>query len=755
MRKLAIAAFSFSAAVFASNYIFSRQYALYAALLCALVGAAVLGIRLKSLKGIVIALFAAAFGFAFFSAYYDLTVAKAHELSGERRELRFVLLETPRDHHSYLSAEARIEAESFPRLKCTLYDYDGYLNGHEGGELIAAEAKLSAADLRYGVKTDRYISKDVYLTATIKSACRMIGQRKSVASIASAAADRLAGQVNRIFDSNTAPFVKALILGNKSDIYEDDALYVSLSRAGLMHVVAVSGMHVSFLVAFLQILLGRGKRSSILCIPLVWAFVALSGMTPSAVRAAFMQTMLLSAPLFGRENDPLTSLSAALAFLLLCNPFAAGSVSLQLSFAAMLGIVLFAEPIQEGLMQPFGEGKATAIMRAPVGVLSCSLAVMAFSLPLTTIYFGYISFLSPLTNLLCLWAVPFCFAGALVALALSWVPVVGKLLAIPVSWLVRYLLFVCRQISSLRFCVVCLPDRLNAVWISLLFFSLSLVFFFKLKARYKLLIPVAAAITGILVCHFALTAYYASARGTITAIDVGQGQCVSLMSGKHAILIDCGSTSYAEYDPGDCAAAYLKSCGVEKIDAVVFTHLHADHANGFKRLANLMEIGKVVIPADVDNDDKLLWEILYEAHAHGAEVELASQNKVDYYGDIRLLQISTEAKGNANERSMPLIASIDDYDVIVTGDAPAAREKELAEMADLSGIETVIIGHHGSNSSSCEEFLGAVSGETAIISVGKNSYGLPSEEVLERLAAFGYTVKRTDKDGNVEIRING
>jgi competence protein ComEC len=115
-----------------------------------------------------------------------------------------------------------------------------------------------------------------------------------------------------------------------------------------------------------------------------------------------MQTMLLIAPLVGRENDPLTSLSAALAFLLLLNPFSAGNISLQLSFSAMLGIVLFADRIVETLMMLIGEGKLAQGMKYPIGLIGMSLSVMVFSLPVTAIHFGYVSAVSPLTNLLCL-----------------------------------------------------------------------------------------------------------------------------------------------------------------------------------------------------------------------------------------------------------------------------------------------------------------------------------------------------------------
>ena len=755
MRKLAIAAFSFSAAIFAANYIFTRETALYAALVCALLGAAVLGVRLKSLRGLVIAFFAASIGFGVFALHYDLTVKKAHTIAGETREYSFVLLESPRVYESYTSVETRLDEKGLPRLKCILYDYNGRIDELSGGDRISAELKLSAADLRYGEHTDRYNSKDVYLTATIKGEVRPIGRRVGIASLASAAAARIAARVDKVFDKVTAPFVKALIIGDKSDIYDDDALYVSLSRAGFMHVVAVSGMHVSFLVGFLQFLLGRGRKSSILCILFVWCFVVVSGMSPSALRAAFMQTMLLVAPLFERENDPLTSLSAALAFLLLCNPFAAANISLQLSFAAMLGIVLLAEKMQEMMMPKCIKGRAKGLLRALVGIVSCSLSVMVFTLPVTAAYFGYVSVLSPLTNLLCLWAVPFCFVGAFAACALFWVPLLGKLLAFLVSLLVRYFLFVCRLISSISFSAVYLTGWISSLWIILFYLSIAVVFVFKLKPRWRLLIPLATAIISLAVSHTALSMYYSSARGTVAAIDVGQGQCICVVSGDHAVLIDCGSTSYADYNAGDCAAAYLKCCGINKLDAIIFTHLHEDHANGFERLSNLMEIGEVILPTEVDNDDRLLLDIFACALAHGTEVEKSSGDELKFFGDIRLVLLSTDGQGGENERCMPVVASVGDYDVIITGDAPASREKELASLADLSGIEALVVGHHGSKGSSCEEYLAAVAGETAIISVGKNSYGLPAPEVLERLGSFGYTVFRTDKDGSVEIRIDG
>lgn len=242
MRKLAIAAFSFSAAIFAANYIFSRDTALYAALVCALAGAAVLGVRLKSLRALLIAAFAAAVGFAVFALHYDLTVSKAHDLAGQTRICTFSLLESPQKHEGYTSVDARLQIEGYPKLKCRLYASGDEMSLLKGGDRIETEIKLSAADIRFGVHTDRYNAKDIYLTGTVNHEIIRKDRRINIASVCSAAAEKIASRMDEIFDRRTAPFIKALLIGEKSDLYDDDALYVSLSRAGLMHVAAVSGV---------------------------------------------------------------------------------------------------------------------------------------------------------------------------------------------------------------------------------------------------------------------------------------------------------------------------------------------------------------------------------------------------------------------------------------------------------------------------------------------------------------------------------
>ena len=154
-----------------------------------------------------------------------------------------------------------------------------------------------------------------------------------------------------------------------------------MSRSGFMHIVAVSGMHIAFLVGLIRLLFGSSRRSSIFCISMVWCFTLLTGAGASTVISSFMQTMLLSAPVVYRENDPITSLSAALAVILLRNPFAAASISLQLSFGAMAGIICFSGRIYGFLRRWIPAKSAFKPLDYIMATAASSIAVMVFVLP--------------------------------------------------------------------------------------------------------------------------------------------------------------------------------------------------------------------------------------------------------------------------------------------------------------------------------------------------------------------------------------
>ena len=753
MRKLAWAAGAFSAAIFAANYITAGGWLIPSAALLLLCGIALALLRRRWLRAAVIFCFASALGLGCFSLHELFTTAQARRLSGETRDFTAVVLDYPEAYDEYTRTEIRLDTEEGLPLRALLYDRSGEMLRAEPGDTLRGSAKLSAADERYGQRYDAYNARDVYLLASAKTLVVESAARRPLRSALMRLNRALTDRIEALFSKDVSPFFQALMLGEKGKLYRDDALYVAMSRAGIMHIVAVSGMHVAFLVGLLQLLLGAGKRSSLLCIALVWAFVLLTGGSPSALRAAFMQTTLLLAPLFGRENDPPTSLLTALAVLLLINPRAASSVSLQLSFASVAGLLLFAPRLYRALSPGKRRGPLAALWRYLAGSLASSLSVLLLTIPLIALYFGSVPLLSPVTNALVLWLVPLCFGGGYLTCLLSILHVsLAKAFAWLLGWPARGVVLVSKAVSAIPFSSVYLSDELILYWLILTYALIGIAFLNKGDRRLRVLLPTGISVLAL--C-FALTAtklYYRTGTGTISVLDVGQGQSIAVMAKDKTLVIDCGNT-YSTDNAGDVTGQYLLGCGRTRVDLLVLTHLHADHADGVLRLMELLPVEEVLMPEEPNDEDGLLEPILLAAERHGTRIRFLSRDETRALGGIDMALFAPAEAGDANERCMTAKISLGSYDMLVTADVDKAAERALLASHELHDLELLIVGHHGSRYASSGELLGSIGADTAVISVGYNGYGHPTYETLERLAAYGYTIYRTDLNGTVEVRL--
>lgn len=751
MRKLAAGALSFSAAIFAANYILPLKACLWIGTAFLIVGLALFAFRRKWLLGFEIGLISAAFAFAVFFLHASFTHLPAKELDGAELEIEATVLDYPRVYDDYCSVYIRLTGENTPHLKAILYDNHMTIADALPGQDISLTARLRPADIRYGEDYDHYYSKSIYLIANSRTAAVISGEGGGISTVPVRVHRYIVNTVNAIFPTDTAHFMCSVMLGEKSALYDDAALYTDLSRAGFMHIAAVSGMHVAILVGFLLLVLGNSRGSAFVCIALLWFFVLVTGASPSAVRAAFMQSVMLLAPIVRRENDPITSLSAVLALVLLVNPYAAGSVSLHLSFAAMAGIMCFTERIGRAVSSLISEAAAERL-RTPIGVVSMSLSVMVFTLPLTALHFGHVSVLSPISNVLALWVVPVVFCGGFICVAAASVlPAAGMALAWLVSWPARYVFLVAGLISDIGFAVAYLDNIFMWGWFALSLMALAAMLFVKLPSAAKLIYPIAMTVLLLVEALTLAGNYYRSGRGTVAVLDVGQGQSIACIEKDAAILIDCGGKNTLE-NAGETAAAYLMSRNVHELDALVLTHLHSDHANGVLKLLELVDVDNIYLPNDPIDEEGLLVPILKSAAKHGAEVHYIWDDRLRHYGGIDLQLYKPSTRGDANERCIMCRISVDDWDMLVSGDAPTAAENELLERAELNGTEVFVAGHHGSRYSSGEALLRELEADTAVISVGYNTYGHPTYETLERLSAYGLEIYRTDLNKTVEIR---
>lgn len=530
----------------------------------------------------------------------------------------------------------------------------------------------------------------------------------------------------------------------------------AMSQAGLSHLFAVSGLHCAFLVSLLGLLLGSRRRLSAGVSMAVLAFYMLVvGLSPSVVRACIMQAFVLAAPLFKRDSDGLTSLGAALLVILLANPFAAGSISLQLSFAATLGLVWLSPKLYRNLSR-FYTGTSRAVRWAVnflCANMSASVSALVFTIPLTAIYFNILTLTAPISNLLAVPAAGWNFMAGFVTVLVGfvWLPA-ARVLGWVCFGLVRYVLWVAGVLASAPGHAVYFSNGFLKYWLLYVYAMFGGCLLTRDRRRKYAVAGVLAAVTLALAVGLN-TGLHQYGDLSVMALDVGQGESVALYTREKAVLVDCGSSN-SYISAGARAADQLESMGIHRLSAVAVTHYHADHTNGLEELLARMPVDRLLLP-EIQDEYGVRDRLLALARDLDIPVTMVTDTYQFPMGQAMLTIYPPVGAGDLNEQGLTFLCSAGDFDALITGDMAGNTEKKLVERFDLPDIEVLVVGHHGSRYSSTDAFLQHVRPETAIISVGDNSYGHPTQEAMDRLSRNGATVYRTDRQGNVLVTVNG
>ena len=558
---------------------------------------------------------------------------------------------------------------------------------------------------------------------------------------------QILNRISEIFPNECGAFAAALLLGDRSGItYE---MNTSFKVSGISHVIAVSGLHVSILFGLLYTLLARRRVLSCLVgIPVLVLFAAMVGFSPSITRACIMQSLMLIAMVMDREYDGPTALSFAVLVMLIVNPLTVLSVSFQLSVGCMMGIFLFSERIRKVLLEygkKYIKKDRKLLNRAFKGIaasVSVSLGATVLTAPLVAYYFGCVSIIGIVTNILTLWAISFIFYGITACLIVSICSVtIAQVLAAIVGLLIQFVLNTAELIAQLPMAAIYISNLYIVFW---LVGAYLLLIIFLLQQKKEPALLIVSLVFTLLTAQLFSWLEPLQDDFRVTMLDVGQGQSILLQSDGKTFLVDCGGDD--SEDAADITAEALLSQGISRLDGVIVTHYDADHAGGIAYLLSRIQTDRLILPYvnDVPNSFPDMSEYT---------VDFVHEDMIYTFADTKLTIFAPISHHSDNENSICILFQREDYDILITGDRGALGEKMLLQDHALPEVDVLVVGHHGSAGSTTEELLAAVSPQIALISVGEdNRYGHPSGTVLERLYYAGCEIYRTDIHGTIVFR---
>ncbi|MEE0855040.1 DNA internalization-related competence protein ComEC/Rec2 [Eubacterium ventriosum] len=595
--------------------------------------------------------------------------------------------------------------------------------------------------------------------------------------------EKLCSDNNGIFSiiNNKNGIIGAIILGDKTDLDSDIKELYSVS--GIAHILAISGLHISFIGMAIYRLLRRRFRflfSAAVSIPVVLSFGIMSGFGISTIRAIIMFILKIIGEVLGRKYDAITAISLAGLVLLVQNPFVVCNSGFQMSFGAIIAIVLIL-PIVEEILNT--DNKIIKVISANFTISLVMNPILAWN------YYELPTF-SFLLNIVVVPLMSVVIVSSIVGIFCSCIMFgFGKVVIFPGCGILELYTFLCNIInkSSVASIVVGQPK----VTIIIVYYAILLVVLFGLKnirTKYtraekerniikketglvlekkakkerrikgqnvKLRL---ACIVGFLLLNCLI--YYIPNPGFyITFINVGQGDGI-LIHGDNGtkVMVDGGSTSEKQVAK-NCIVPYLKAEGIGTIDYSIITHTDKDHISGILEIlennnSNRIRIKNLVMP-DINMKDDTYNELIEKAKLKKINVLYIKKGDTLSLGKTKIKCIYPETTTTASDKNdycTVLSVKNKTSKILLTGDISKEIEEKIKD--DIEENYTVLkVAHHGSNYSSSEKFLKKVNPKYSIISVGKNnSYGHPGNETMERLRKQGVVIYRTDEKGGITIR---
>ena len=507
---------------------------------------------------------------------------------------------------------------------------------------------------------------------------------------------------SRVDNLKSSSYLKAFILGDKTTLNTDIKEIYSLN--GTSHLLAISGMHISLLALILSKVF-KFKGNNILISLFLIFYLFLINFTPSAIRA-------VSSFIFSKYIDSKKLIFIILIIMLLYNPFYINNTGFIFSFVISIYLIYFKDKINGNYI---------------VKTLKISLISFLVSIPILINTYNSINLISPFINVL---VVPFVsmiiFPLSIITLL---IPFFDNILYIFIIILENVSIFLNKFSINISLCSI------NIILIFLYYVIITLTIY-KPKMSILLLFMILIHAN-----RFFLNDSF------ITMLDVKQGDSIFLKLENKSILIDTGGY-YNSNIIDNRTIPYLKSIGISKLNYLILTHGDYDHMGESIKLINNFKVDKVIFNCGEYNDlEKELIKVL-------------EKKNIKYYSCIKEINIDnnklyflqTKEYDNENDNSNAIYTELNGYKFMFMGDAGVDKEKDILDKYNISDIDVLKVGHHGSSTSSSKYFIDTIKPKYGLISIGKNNkYNHPNKEVLNNL--YNSKIYRTDQDGSIMFKI--
>ncbi|MEI5905773.1 DNA internalization-related competence protein ComEC/Rec2 [Bacillus spongiae] len=544
-----------------------------------------------------------------------------------------------------------------------------------------------------------------------------------------------------------SPVALALIMGDRSELSED--IYKAFQRIGVIHLLAISGLHVGIITGicyYVFLRFGMTHRDiKVVLLFFLPLFALFTGAAPPVVRATVMLMLILISSLIKLNINSLAAVCLSLVLNILYDPRLILSPGFQLSYCVCFALILSSRKLFQG--KPY----FTVMWRV-------SVVSTISSLPIILFHFYEVSIIGLITNLVYVpffsfIILPLCYLTFFISLM---IPTLSDRIIYPLEQSIKIMEDMSIMISSIPYSTV----LLGKPSIPLLFFCLCLIvsfFYFWEKGKTLYLF--------ILCCTFFFLSFilpFLSPKGEVAFLDVGQGDSIfiKLPFNKGNYLIDTGGmmpyNSSSTYDVGEAIIVpFLKSKGVKRIDKLILTHNDFDHIGGATAVMEEFIVKEIVIsPSSLDNVE--MNKIASKAASKQIPIlQVRAGETWTNSGGSFLVVSPFEEHYEGNNDSLVIYAELGGKRWLFTGDLEEEGERQLLQKWELD-IDVLKVGHHGSDTSSTEEFIKSLTPQVSIISAGNNNqFGHPHEAVLSRLQSEKSKVFITAKQGGIHYEYAG